>query len=91
MNSEKIEYILASCSGKITQSGRYASGFILESLDGTVQLSCPTFIECNEVPNSKHEIATPSVARHYRHLQGKEQYIPEYDRDTDIFLLFICF
>jgi len=85
--SDTIEYTLASCSGKNTQSGRRATGYVLESIDETVQLDCPCLIECNQIPNSKQEVATPAVARHYRHLQDLEQYIPKYDTDSDTLLL----
>ncbi|CAC5383481.1 unnamed protein product [Mytilus coruscus] len=59
------------------------TGYILESLDGTTQLKCPSLIECNEIPISKREIATPAIARHYKHLQDIEQFIPELDRNAE--------
>jgi hypothetical protein len=37
--------------------------------------------------NSKQEVATPALARHYEYLQDLEQYIPKYDTDSDTLLL----
>ncbi|CAG2230743.1 unnamed protein product [Mytilus edulis] len=85
--TEPVEYSLASCSGKTVQHGRRTTGYILESLDGTTQLKCPSLIECNEIPISKREIATPAIARHYKHLQDIEQFIPELDRNAEVMLL----
>ncbi|CAC5372300.1 unnamed protein product [Mytilus coruscus] len=85
--TEPVEYMLASCSGKTVQHGRRTTGYILESLDGTTQLKCPSLIECNEIPISKREIATPAIARHYKHLQDIEQFIPELDRNAEVMLL----
>ncbi|CAG2253903.1 unnamed protein product [Mytilus edulis] len=85
--TEPVEYTLASCSGKTVQHGRRTTGYILESLDGTTQLKCPSLIECNEIPISKREIATPAIARHYKHLHDIEQFIPELDRNAEVMLL----
>ncbi|XP_063406647.1 uncharacterized protein LOC134690610 [Mytilus trossulus] len=85
--TEPVEYTLASCSGKTVQHGRRTTGYILESLDGTTQLKCPSLIECNEIPISKREIATPAIARHYKHLQDIEQFIPELDGNAEVMLL----
>ena len=52
-NSQEIEYILSSCAGEITTSGRRADGYILESLDGQVRLTLPTLIECDQIPNNR--------------------------------------
>lgn len=86
-NSDFTEYTLVSCSGKTNCSGRLANGYVLESVDGNVQMKCPTILECNGIPNSKHEIATPAVARQYKHLQDLEGFIPEIDAQADILLL----
>ncbi|CAC5372170.1 unnamed protein product [Mytilus coruscus] len=85
--TEPVEYMLASWSGKTVQHGRCTTGYILESLDGTTQLKCPSLIECNEIPISKLEIATSAIARHYKHLQDKEQFIPELERNAEVMLL----
>ncbi|CAC5372360.1 unnamed protein product [Mytilus coruscus] len=61
--------------------------YILESLDDTAQLKCPSLIECIEIPISKREIATPATARHYKHLQDIKQFIPELDRNAEVMLL----
>ncbi|VDH98897.1 Hypothetical predicted protein [Mytilus galloprovincialis] len=53
----------------------------------TTQLKCPSLIECNEILISKQEIATPAIARHYKHLHDIEQFIPELDRNAEVMLL----
>ncbi|VDI49538.1 Hypothetical predicted protein [Mytilus galloprovincialis] len=84
---DTIQYTLSSCSGKSAQSGRRATGFILESFDRNTQLECTSLIECNDIPNSKQEIATPAVARQYSHLESIAEFIPELDQDANISLL----
>ncbi|VDI37854.1 Hypothetical predicted protein [Mytilus galloprovincialis] len=84
---DTIQYTLSSCSGKSAQSGRRATGFILESFDRNTQLECTSLIECNDIPNSKQEIATPAVARQYSHLESIAEFIPELDHDANISLL----
>lgn len=56
------EYILSSCAGKFTTSGRFASNYTVESLDGSCILKLPTLIECNDIPNNRHEIPFPRIA-----------------------------
>lgn len=59
------EYILSSCTGKFTTSGRFASNYTVESLDGSCILKLPTLIECNDIPNNRHEIPFPHIASSY--------------------------
>ncbi len=68
IDSESTEYSLSSCSGCVTSSGRRATGYIVESLNGDTQLSLPTLIECDQIPNIREEIPTPDVARNHAHL-----------------------
>ena len=86
-NSGETEYVLSSCAGKVTKSGRTATGYVLEPIDGGEGIQCPSLIECNEIPNNKEEIPTPAVARSYKHLQEIEHCIPEYDSQAPIALL----
>ncbi|XP_021358095.1 uncharacterized protein LOC110453467 [Mizuhopecten yessoensis] len=86
-NSGETEYILSSCAGTVTTSGRRATGYTIQSLDQTCSLRCPTLIECDEIPNERQEIPTPAVARHHKHLNDIEQFIPEYDPEAQILLL----
>lgn len=68
-------------------SGKRATGYVIESMDGTCNIRCPTLIECDNIPNQRQEIATPAVARHYRHLKDIEQFIPEYEPSVQMLLL----
>ena len=84
---DQTEYTISSCTGNLTVSGRHASGFTIESLDGCTQLQLPTLIECDYMPNAREEIPTPEVARNYAHFHDIVQYIPSIDPAADILLL----
>ena len=86
-NTQEIEYVLSSCSGHVTTTGRQASGYIIESLDGSTKLSLPTLIECNQIPNIREEIPTPEVAKYHEHLSDIADEIPPYDPSAPILLL----
>lgn len=87
VESKPFSYHLRTCSGTIQTSGRKAEGFQIESLDGEVILSLPPLIECNEIPNNRSEIPTPSAVLHQPHLRHIAKHIPELDPDAEILLL----
>ncbi len=68
-------------------TGRRAGGFQIESMDGQTSLPLPDLIECNEIPNNRSEIPSPSAALHYPHLKSVTHLIPEIDPDAHILLL----
>ncbi|XP_048248047.1 uncharacterized protein LOC124126721 [Haliotis rufescens] len=68
-------------------SGRRASGYVIQALDGSSSLHLPTLIECNEIPNVREEIPTPETAIHHPHLRDIAEYIPPIDSGADILLL----
>ncbi|XP_073769028.1 uncharacterized protein [Danio rerio] len=80
-------YILRTCAGVKESAGRRASGYEVESLDGTVCISLPSLIECNDIPNNRDEIPTPDVARSHTHLKSMAHFIPELDPKAPIMLL----
>ncbi|XP_034547118.1 uncharacterized protein LOC117818374 isoform X1 [Notolabrus celidotus] len=80
-------YTLKTCSGVVETSGRRASNFIVESLDGKTQISLPTLIECDLLPDNRSEIPSPEVTRHYPHLMCLTDKIPAPDPDASILLL----
>ena len=43
-------YTLKTCVGTTETFGRRVDNFILESMDGKLQLALPTLIECDMVP-----------------------------------------
>lgn len=83
----ETEYVLSSCAGKFTTSGRKASGYIVQSLDESCSLELPSLIECNDIPNNREEIPSPSVAHSYSHLRDVASRVPELDNDVDIEVL----
>ena len=83
----ETEYVMNSCAGKVTTSGRLASNYVVESLDGNYKYQLPTLIECNDIPSNKDEIASPIVALQYTHLADIASYIPEIDNQANIDLL----
>lgn len=55
-------YTLKTCSGKVQTSGRRAVNFLLESMDGKVNIQLPPLIECDSVPDDRTEIPSPEIA-----------------------------
>ncbi|XP_056400351.1 uncharacterized protein LOC130294492 [Hyla sarda] len=80
-------YTLKTCSGVVETTGRRASNYIIESLDGKTKVTLPTLIECDEIPDDRSEIPTPEVARHHPHLVRIADQIPALDPDAAIILL----
>lgn len=80
-------YTLSSCMGRIDTFGRRATGFMIESFDGSCTLDLPTLIECDQVPNSKDEIPTCDVANHYPHLTEIAHHFPPIDDTAQVSIL----
>lgn len=80
-------YTLKTCSGTTETSGRRATNFMLESMDGKLQLPLPTLIECDMVPDDRSEIPSPHVALNHPHLQPVAHKITAVDPDAPILLL----
>ncbi|XP_049322874.1 uncharacterized protein LOC125782565 [Astyanax mexicanus] len=80
-------YTLKTCAGTVSTSGRQASGFQIESMDGQVSIPLPTLIECDDIPNDRTEIPTPEAAFHHKHLNSLAEQIPELDPDAPILML----
>ena len=83
----ETEYILSSCSGKSVSSGRRASGYIVRSVDESCTLRLPCVVECNDIPDNRHEIPSPAVADAYTHLRDIAPFIPDIDDSAGIELL----
>ncbi|XP_077369860.1 uncharacterized protein LOC144014155 [Festucalex cinctus] len=80
-------YTLRTCAGTTETSGRRATGFMVESLDGMTKVALPTLIECNHMPDDRSEIPTPAAAQHHAHLRSIAHKIPCLDPDAQILLL----
>ena len=80
-------YTLRTCSGLVHTTGRRAKDLVIESLDGKTTLPLPTIIECNEIPESRAEIPTPTAAKHFAHLRPIADHIPEIDDQAQILIL----
>lgn len=85
--SQSAPYTLRTCAGVKESSGRRASGYEVESLDGTLHVPLPSLIECNDIPNNREEIPTPEVALHHPHLKPVAHLIPDIDPQAPITLL----
>lgn len=83
----EIQYSLYSCSGTCLTSGRRASNYTIESLDGKSIFQLTTLIECNQIPNNRDEIPTPDVARCHPHLRDIASLIPPIHENAQILLL----
>ncbi|XP_078329283.1 uncharacterized protein LOC144624026 [Crassostrea virginica] len=86
-NTPTHQYTLVSCSGSVTTSGRRASGFKIESWDGSCSLALPTLIECTEFPNNREEIPDRCVAENFTYLTDIKDHIPELMEDVQIEIL----
>ena len=80
-------YSLMTCAGVMETTGRRASDYQIESLDGQVCLPLPTLIECVQIPNNRSEIPTPDATLHHAHLRSVALQIPEIDHQAPILLL----
>jgi len=78
------DYTISTCSGSYTTAGRCVPGLVVESHDGTSILRCPPILECDDIPDNKREVATPSVARAYPHLRKIANYIPELQETASV-------
>ncbi|XP_042150458.1 uncharacterized protein LOC121838334 [Ixodes scapularis] len=87
VQGESSPYTLKTCAGTAETTGRRASGFLVANIDGSVKLSLPTLIECNQMINNRNEIPTPDAARHHPHLKAIESLIPPLDTEAQILLL----
>nr|XP_054593164.1 uncharacterized protein LOC129160055 [Nothobranchius furzeri] len=85
--SPSAPYTLRTCAGVKEAAGRRASGYEVESLDGSVRIPLPSLIECNDIPNNREEIPTPEVAFHHPHLESLACLIPDIDPHAQIMLL----
>ncbi|KAK7921993.1 hypothetical protein WMY93_008895 [Mugilogobius chulae] len=73
--------------GVMEVTGRLANNFVIESLDGTMQISLPALLECDMIPDDRTEIPSPEVAVHFPHLKAVADKIPAVDKNADILLL----
>ncbi|KAM4045123.1 uncharacterized protein ACNLHF_008939 [Anomaloglossus baeobatrachus] len=80
-------YSLKTCTGVSEESGRRATGYQIESLDGKTSLPLPTLIECNAIPNNREEIPTPEAALHHPHLRNIAHLIPALNSQAKLVLL----
>ncbi len=80
-------YTIKTCAGVNQTSGRRATNFMVESLDGHTKLSLPTLIECDMLPDDRTEIPSPEVAHHYPHLRPVANQIPAVDPDAPVLVL----
>ncbi|KAJ8381227.1 hypothetical protein SKAU_G00020050 [Synaphobranchus kaupii] len=87
LKASPAPYTLKTCAGTTETSGRRVNDFMLESMDGKLQLPLPTLIECDMVPDDRSEIPSPDVAKHHPHLQTVANRIPAVDPDAPILVL----
>lgn len=86
-SSSDVPYTLVSCSGAVTATGRFGTGYTVESLDGTCKLNLPELVECNDLPSNRDEIPSCQVAEQCPHLAHIASEIPEIIESANIELL----
>ena len=67
LKDEPIQYELTSCTGKSTVSGRQGFNLVIDAIDNSASFTVPTVIECDELPNNRHEIPHPTILKHHKH------------------------
>ena len=87
IEGEHSAYTLRTCAGVTETTGRRATGFIVESIDGVTKVKLPTLIECNNMPDDRAEIPTPESAQWHTHLRPIAHCIPPLDPKAQILLL----
>ncbi len=87
INGDLYPYTLHTCAGTSKAMGRRADNFIVRSLDGETQVSLPTLLECNMLPEDRDEIPTPEIARYFSHLEPVADKLPPFDTSAPILLL----
>ena len=86
-SSSDVPYTLVSCTGAVTATGRFGTGYTVESLDGTCKLNLPELVECNDLPSNRDEIPSRQVAEQCPHLAHIASEIPEIIESANIELL----
>lgn len=87
IQTEPVCYNLTTCSGLVETWGKMVEGFQIESLDGSVVILLPLLIECQDIPNNRSEIPTPSTVVNQPCLKHVAKFIPELDQRAEILLL----
>lgn len=80
-------YSLRTCAGLKETMGRRASGYVVESLDGTIHIPQPSLFECNDILNDRSEIPTPSATLHHPPLKAVAHLIPDLDPQAPMLML----
>ena len=80
------KYLLSTCStNKAVMYGRRVPGLIVNANGKSSKL--PTLIECDDIPQEKHEIPTPEIAMRFDHLRGIAGEIPPIDPQAKVQIL----
>lgn len=87
VESNLSPYLMKTCTGTTEVTGRKATGFQIEAVNGGVRLDLPPLIECNEIMNNRSEIPTPDVALAHAHLKRIAPYISKLDPDAEMMIL----
>lgn len=85
-NTSCGSYKMSTCSGYSIVSNR-SHGFVISSLYGHTLFELPSLIECNDIPNNRHEITTRQVAIYHPHLSKIADLILPMDDSANISLL----
>lgn len=86
-SGKSVEYTMSSCSGTSVKYGRELNGLVIECIDKPDRYDLPVVLECDDIPNNRNEIPTPSVAANHSHLSDIAQCIPKINENAQILLL----
>ncbi|XP_060573880.1 uncharacterized protein LOC132731684 [Ruditapes philippinarum] len=71
----EIEYTINSCTGQKVKYGKVAD-CVIQSHCGQQTFELKNLLECEDIPDLRHEIPTPEVAQNHPHLAHIANYIP---------------
>ncbi|CAB4025546.1 Hypothetical predicted protein [Paramuricea clavata] len=84
IDSPKQKYLLTTCIGaKETKYGRRVSGLFVKSMCVRIA-KLSNLVECEQVPQDKTEIPTPTTTKRYPHLEEVSKEILPLDQEAKI-------
>lgn len=69
VTGDALLYFLGTCAGITEVSSRKATGLVVAPLIGSVEISLPILMECNQIPIHIEE-TPPAAAFHHSHLRS---------------------
>ena len=86
INSTPEKYVMHSCSGPRSMSGRRSFDMSVSASNGKT-MHIGQVLECEYIPQDTSEIPIPELVRKHPHLENVSSFIPEFKNDIPIAFL----